>query len=236
MTRARDVANIDGLLTTTGDTYYASAAGTPARLGIGTVGQVLTVNSGATAPEWATASAGGMTLIATATPSAAASFNFTSIPSTYKHLLMVWRNFESTTGGSASAYGLVTVNNNTAANYNFRCITATSGTLSHQYGSSLTSMMGTVDIGSQAFPAMYGIGYNLPQTGSQGEMWLWNYASTSTSGRIFSYKSTGTNQSSTNYYSANGFAGTTVNTAISRIDVTASASTFSGICYLYGVS
>ena len=40
MTRARDVANIDGVLTTTGDTYYASAAGTPARLGIGSTGQV----------------------------------------------------------------------------------------------------------------------------------------------------------------------------------------------------
>jgi hypothetical protein len=51
MTRARDVANIDGLLTTTGDTYYASAAGTPARLGVGTTGQVLTVSSGV--PTWA---------------------------------------------------------------------------------------------------------------------------------------------------------------------------------------
>jgi hypothetical protein len=55
MTRARDVANIDGLLTTTGDTYYASAAGTPARLGVGTTGQVMTVASGI--PSWATASA-----------------------------------------------------------------------------------------------------------------------------------------------------------------------------------
>jgi hypothetical protein len=52
MTRARDVANIDGLLTTTGDTYYASAAGTPARLGIGTTGQVMTVAAGV--PSWAT--------------------------------------------------------------------------------------------------------------------------------------------------------------------------------------
>ena len=54
MTRARDVANIDGLLTTTGDTYYASAAGTPARLGIGSSAQVLTVASGV--PSWATPS------------------------------------------------------------------------------------------------------------------------------------------------------------------------------------
>ena len=66
MTRARDVANIDGLLTTTGDTYYASAAGTPARLGIGTTGQVLNVSGGV--PAWATpASGGGMTLLSTTT-------------------------------------------------------------------------------------------------------------------------------------------------------------------------
>jgi hypothetical protein len=57
MTRARDVANIDGVLTTTGDTYYASAAATPARLGIGSTGQVLTVAGGV--PSWATVAAAG---------------------------------------------------------------------------------------------------------------------------------------------------------------------------------
>ncbi len=41
-----------GILTTTGDTLYASAANTPARLGIGTARQQLATNSGATAPEW----------------------------------------------------------------------------------------------------------------------------------------------------------------------------------------
>jgi hypothetical protein len=60
MTRARDVANIDGLLTTTGDTYYASAAGTPTRLGVGTTGQVMTVAAGV--PSWATAAGGGKVL------------------------------------------------------------------------------------------------------------------------------------------------------------------------------
>ena len=58
MTRSRDVANIDGILTTTGDTYYASAAATPARLGIGSTGNVLTVAGGV--PSWA-APAGGAT-------------------------------------------------------------------------------------------------------------------------------------------------------------------------------
>jgi hypothetical protein len=45
------------LITTAGDILYGTAADTVARLGIGTAGQVLKVNSGATAPEWGSASA-----------------------------------------------------------------------------------------------------------------------------------------------------------------------------------
>ncbi len=42
----------DMTLTTTGDVLYASAANTPARLALGSAGQILVVNAGATAPEW----------------------------------------------------------------------------------------------------------------------------------------------------------------------------------------
>jgi hypothetical protein len=45
------------LITTAGDILYGTAADTVARLGIGTAGQVLKVNSGATAPEWGAAAA-----------------------------------------------------------------------------------------------------------------------------------------------------------------------------------
>ena len=45
------------LITTAGDILYGTAADTMARLGIGTAGQVLKVNSGATAPEWGAAAA-----------------------------------------------------------------------------------------------------------------------------------------------------------------------------------
>jgi hypothetical protein len=51
---AYDLANAaiaKSTLTTAGDTLYRNAT-VPTRLGIGTAGQVLTVNSGATAPEW----------------------------------------------------------------------------------------------------------------------------------------------------------------------------------------
>lgn len=47
------------LIDAAGDLIYGSAADTAARLAIGTAGQVLTVNAGATAPEWAAAGGGG---------------------------------------------------------------------------------------------------------------------------------------------------------------------------------
>jgi len=46
-------------MTTQGDIIYGGASGAPTRLGIGTAGQVLKVNAGATAPEWGAASGGG---------------------------------------------------------------------------------------------------------------------------------------------------------------------------------
>ena len=45
MTRARDVANIDGILTTKGDIYAATAAATPARLGVGSNGDTIIADS-----------------------------------------------------------------------------------------------------------------------------------------------------------------------------------------------
>jgi hypothetical protein len=54
-----DTTGMVNPMTTTGDTIYSSSGSTPARLGIGTAGQVLQVNSGATAPEWATPAGGG---------------------------------------------------------------------------------------------------------------------------------------------------------------------------------
>ena len=50
------------LITTAGDLLYGTAADTVARLGIGTAGQVLKVNSGATAPEWGSVAGGGKVL------------------------------------------------------------------------------------------------------------------------------------------------------------------------------
>ena len=55
-TRAQKTAQNLSTLTTAGDIAYASSAGTPVRLGIGSSAQVLTVASGI--PSWATPSSG----------------------------------------------------------------------------------------------------------------------------------------------------------------------------------
>lgn len=47
------VASLEGLPLVAGDVLYATAADTLARLAKGTAGQALTMNAGATAPEWA---------------------------------------------------------------------------------------------------------------------------------------------------------------------------------------
>ena len=72
------------LTTTTGDIIYASGANTPARLGIGSTGQVLTVASGI--PSWA--AGGGMVQLGTTTLSGT-SYTFSAIPqSGYRQLYL----------------------------------------------------------------------------------------------------------------------------------------------------
>ena len=90
-------------LTTTGDIIYASAANTPARLGIGTTGQVLNVASGL--PAWATpaVATSGLTLITrqtfTTVTTTTTSFDgcFTSA---YKNYMIAFDNLDSSVNGA----------------------------------------------------------------------------------------------------------------------------------------
>ena len=97
MTRSRDVANIDGLLTTKGDIYAATAAATPARLGVGTNGTVLKANSAtATGLEWGSAAAPLVwSLISTTSMSGSSTVTLSGL--NYKNLRLFVDNARSAT-------------------------------------------------------------------------------------------------------------------------------------------
>ena len=114
-----DIVQSSGMtnpLTTTGDTIYSSSGTTPARLGIGSTGQVLTVAAGL--PSWATPASGSLTLIST-TSLTGASVTLSSIPATYKHLQLVISGVTNATADGAfriAPNGATTSSNNTLLN------------------------------------------------------------------------------------------------------------------------
>jgi hypothetical protein len=99
--------------TTLGDiAYRSSTANVKTRLGLGTAGQVLTVNSGANAPEWAApVASGGMTSIASGSLTGS-SIVLSSIPATYYHLQLILRDLFITGTGSPN------IKLNAITNYN----------------------------------------------------------------------------------------------------------------------
>ena len=96
-----DTTGMTNPMTTTGDMIYSSSGSTPARLGIGTAGQVLKVNSGATAPEWGAAGgASGLTLIQRSSFSNVANTSTTFdgvFTSTYTNYMIVFEKFSAAT-------------------------------------------------------------------------------------------------------------------------------------------
>lgn len=100
------------VVTTAGDLIYGTAADTVTRLGIGTAGQVLAVNSGATAPEWLTLGV-GMTLLASGNL-ASGTTSITSISGLYNDLMLVIRDFDPNTD---NIFLYAQFNSDTGSNY-----------------------------------------------------------------------------------------------------------------------
>jgi hypothetical protein len=106
-----DAAGMTNPMTTTGDTIYSSSGSTPARLAIGTSGQVMTVSGGGV-PSWATATSGGMTLLASGSISSDPT-TISSISQDYKELVFYAIDWKS--GSANNTY--VRFNGDGNANY-----------------------------------------------------------------------------------------------------------------------
>ena len=159
--------------TTAGDiSYRSSTTNVNTRLALGTAGQVLQVNSGATAPEWATISSGGMTLISETVASANSSITFSGISGSYKQLMLVWHGVRHSTTGSS--FGL-RLNNASTGIYLIQGLQYTGGVF-NVAGSSPTTLEGT-----SSSTAGYAFGTSTSNaalvTDSMGWVVIDNYAS-----------------------------------------------------------
>jgi hypothetical protein len=156
-----------------GDLIGATAADTPARLAVGTNGQVLTADStAATGLAWATASAGSITLIQETVASALSSLSFSSISGTYKQLFLTWSGIKHSATGSQFA---IRLNNNSGSIYTINGFQGQSTTL---------NLNGTIQthLGGIGIDAIYAFGESTSnaggfQTECNGQMIVDNYAS-----------------------------------------------------------
>jgi hypothetical protein len=205
-------ASATSVLTTTGDTLYASAANTLARLGIGTSGQLLTVSGGV--PAWATVSTGGMTLLASGTLSGSTT-SLSSISGSYNNLQLIINDFYPST----------------ASSYKIRLNSASSGYL----GSGTYNAAGSAGVGSSYTDQIAGL-TTIPASSQKNVILLdlFDYANTTTN-KLFNYYASYTDNSSTDITSTlMGRLATT--SAITSINIITNSGTWSAGSYkLYGV-
>lgn len=112
------------LIDAAGDLIVGTAADTAGRLAKGTAGQVLQVNSGATALEWATpSSGGGMTLIASGSLGTSNSVTISTLDQGYKDLKIYLKEFKA----DQDFYLGFRLNGDSGTNYTFNLLTNGNG-------------------------------------------------------------------------------------------------------------
>lgn len=191
-----------------GDLISATADNTPARLAVGTNGQFLQADSStSTGLKWG--DAGGYTLIAEQTLSSSTGYSFSSIPGTYKHLVLTWTGL--TIAAISSEFAL-RFNADSGSNYNVQYIYFETGS-----SPSLTNATNTT-----ATPETFGVhttnaGAN---TTARGSIIIYDYASIT---RVKYYNAHhshySNNNARNNHYITQGYWSTS-GTAITSLDIT----------------
>jgi hypothetical protein len=207
-----------------GDLIAATAADTPARLAVGTNGQVLTADSAeSTGLKWAAVSAESMTQIATGTLSSTG-VTMSSIAGTYKDLYLVLNNVQVN-----AIVGLrLTVNGSTSSIYDGLTRDGRSGSVRDVYYTGESNIEWT---------------YYRPVTGNNGNVWTLEFPNYASSDAFKTINIIGEGNCADGSGTGSGapvltnslFAARTTS-AITSITLGLSSSTYAGGTYtLYGV-
>lgn len=202
--------------TTLGDiAYRSSTANVKTRLALGTAGQILAVNSGATAPEWVTSSSGGMTLLSTTTLSGA-STTVSGISGAYDNLYV---EVEGATWNTAASR--VQIEFNSAA-IGFYCRLVASSGADMTGGATLNVNNNSQD-------------WNRTDGDNFVDFIVFNYAATD-SYKGFSLNAIYKDDGGSNIQYTNFFGGLGSNSAITSITIKAQTNTLTGgTIKIYGV-
>ena len=205
------------LTTTTGDIIYASSANTPARLGIGSSGQVLTVSGGI--PSWATSSSGGMTSIASGSLSGSTT-TVGSFSASYTDLYLVITNVSGTDGTGGLR---LRINGDSTANYHVSNFQQAEVGQTYQSGQS---------IGTEIITATGGL--NTPTNNNAVYLYIYDYnSSVRKNYQMQAITNSGGNSATCAMAISGGYQGTS---AVTSIDIRVTAGSFDNGTYtLYGV-
>ena len=208
-------------MTTTGDTIYSSSGSTPARLGIGSTGDVLTVAGGI--PSWAAPTASGQSYTLINSGGTALSGTTTTVSgiSGYENFIVIVAGAGFTTASKAAN---VRINGDTGSNYSYAGFTLDSPA-SYAAGS-------MTEINADATSIRGG------STGSNTAS-LCSIAVRITGGKSSGYKSftsvAGANTGGGNGQTSSSIQGIYKATAsVSSISVTSTATFNAGTIYVYG--
>jgi hypothetical protein len=207
-------------VTTAGDIIYRNAT-VPVRLGIGTAGQVLKVNSGATAPEWASASAAAQNFTLISSTALSGSTVTVSSLSGYNQLMIICDNVSTNTTYPAMSMRL---NSDTTAKY--------SGV-----GTTVSPPDGDVITFYQDFNSATSIYLGEPGSlaADQGGMRLLISGANGTGMKVIQYNTAYNGTTSTRNVSAtSSYTGTSVISSVSLI--TGSGTFDTGTIYVYGAA
>jgi len=207
------------LLDAKGDLISATANDTPARLAVGTNGQVLTADSTAsTGIKWATPTDNsGMTLLSTTTISGTTTIS--SISGAYKHLLLNLKGMTSTVDGNSVP---IRFNGDSGGNYYHAMVRA--------IGSTLVGSFDNADTNVQVIPRVQ----STSTVGKLGSANIW----------IMRYTDTDYIDGFCQAQGHNGTDGATFHktfrydcsAAITSITILNDTGTVGGTAYLYGVN